>query len=94
MPREVKSIKEILLEKNFSKGRFNRHEFQAYGNTLAEELSDASHRSLYIKYAKTLDRKVLEKAREYAKAADKLKSGGKARIFMWKLKQIKEGITS
>jgi len=57
---------------------------------LAEELNDTLHRSLYIKFAKTIDRKVLENAREFVKSAGKLKRGSKARFFMWKLKELKE----
>ena len=86
----MKTIKEILSEKKFGNARYNRHEFQAYGNLLADELNDPGHRSLYIRYAKTMDRNLLERAREFAKAADNLKHGSKARIFMWKLKMLKD----
>ena len=86
----MKSIRDILKEKDFSKAKHNRYEFQAYGNSLAEELNDTKHRSLYIKYAKTYDRNLLEKAREFIKGASNLKSGSKARLFMWKLKNLRE----
>lgn len=88
----MKSIKEILLEKNAKnpKARYNRHEFQAYGNLIADELNDTNHRSLYIKYAKTLNRKYLETALEFVKASRNLKSGSRARLFMWKLSELKK----
>lgn len=88
----MKSIKEILQEKNFSKAKHNKYEFQAYGNLIAEELGDIQHRALYIRYAKTIDRNLLEQARETAKAATNLKTGSKARIFMWKLKGLKDSL--
>ncbi len=87
----MKSIKEILTEKarNNPKARYNRHEYQAYGNMLAEELKDEEHRSLYIKFAKTVNRGLLDAARDFIKGTGKLKSGSKARLFMWKLKELR-----
>ncbi len=87
--RNMKSIADIINEKNFSKAKHNKYEFQAYGNILADELGDNEHRSLYIKYAKTLDRAILEAAREFIKGTNTLKSGSKARLFMWKLKELR-----
>ncbi len=84
----MKSIKDIIKEKDFSKAKHNKYEFQAYGNILADELNDQKHRALYIKYAKTMDRKLLDSAREFIKAASPLKRGSKARLFMWKLKGL------
>ncbi len=87
----MKSIKEILIEKAKTnpKARYNRHEYQAYGNMLAEELKDEDHRSLYIKFAKTINRGLLDAARDFIKNTGKLKSGSKARLFMWKLKDLR-----
>ena len=90
----MKSIKEIIKEKDFSKARHNKYEFQAYGNILSDELNDDKHRTLYIKYAKTIDRKILDTAREFVKAASPLKRGSKARLFMWKLKELKNSFPS
>lgn len=89
----MQSIKDIIANKkrNPAKLAHNKYEFQAYGNMLADELSDMQHRSLYIKLAKSTDRKHLELARETAKSAQ-LKSGSRAKIFMWKLKTLKDGI--
>ncbi|MEK7595625.1 MAG: hypothetical protein AAB443_03525 [Patescibacteria group bacterium] len=87
----MKSIKQILEEKGINRNYRNSFEHQAYGNALAEELGDLKHRALYIKYAKTVDRRLLEIAREFIRGVEKLKSGSKARLFMWKLKTLKDG---
>lgn len=64
------------------------HEFQAYGNRLAEELGDRKHRTLYIKLAKTENRGLLEEAR--ASVLESKKAKTKGRLFMWKLTQLKK----
>ena len=64
------------------------YEFQAFGNRLADELNDPKHRSLYLKLAKTENRGFLEAARTTALASEKATEKGK--IFMWKLKQLKD----
>jgi hypothetical protein len=84
----MKAVSEILKEKNLKKNFRNKYEFQAYGNRLSEELNDPKHRTLYIKLAKTMDRKILEEAREFALASEKIKEKGK--IFMWRLQSLKE----
>ncbi len=66
----------------------NRYEFQAYGNMLAEEFDDLKHRALYIKLAKSNDRVLLERAREYIKGQERAVTKGK--LFMWKLSQLKK----
>lgn len=63
-------------------------EFQSYGVYLADELGDAKHYSLYIKLAKTLPRQTLEDALSYVKDYPNAKSKGK--LFMWRIKQLKE----
>jgi hypothetical protein len=62
-------------------------EFQKYAYDLAVELGDLSHKSLYMKLAKTTPRSVLDEARTFVKDAYNAKSKG--RLFMWKLKQIR-----
>lgn len=61
--------------------------FQKYGYDLAEELNDLAHKSLYIKLAKTTSRALLEDARTFVKDATNARS--KAKLFMWKLAQLK-----
>ncbi|MCA9372616.1 hypothetical protein KC921_00790 [Candidatus Woesebacteria bacterium] len=70
------------------KGGYITQEFQDFGYRLSCELGDEKHKSLYIKLAKTVPRKLLEEARSFVIDADSAKS--KARLFMWKLKQLRE----
>ena len=51
-------------------------------------MKDLKHKSLYIKLAKTTDRNMMEEAFAYAKHYNKAKN--KARIFMWKLKEMRQ----
>jgi hypothetical protein len=68
--------------------KYISHEFQDYGYRLAIDLGDLEHKSLYIRLAKTVSRGTLEKARAFAVDAENARS--KARVFMWKLKELKE----
>ena len=68
--------------------KYISREFQLYGLELAEELNDLKHKALYIKLAKTTPRGYLEAARSFVKDAYNAKSKG--RLFMWKLKQIRD----
>ncbi len=61
-------------------------EFQDYGYRLAVELEDLAHKSLYIRLAKTSPRALLEQARSFVSDA---KADSKAKLFMWKLKQLR-----
>ena len=54
----------------------------------AVDLNDLQHKSLYIKMAKNTDRPILERALSFVTDASNAKS--KARLFMWKVKQLKE----
>ena len=84
----MKKIGDILDTKNFTPDTRNKHEFQAYGNRLSEEFGDPKHRALYIKLAKEENRALLEQARDFVNRQDHAKTKG--RLFMWKLKQLKE----
>ena len=61
-------------------------EFQDYGYRLALELDDLSHKSLYIRLAKTNPRARLEQARSFVSDANAV---SKPKLFMWKLKQLR-----
>lgn len=74
---------------NEDKGYISQ-EFQDFGYRLAVELNDLKHKSLYIKLAKEVDRSILERARTFVIDADNAKS--KARLFMWKVKQLRSSI--
>lgn len=69
------------------KGGHITQEFQDFGYRLAVELNDLKHKSLYIKMSKDLDRVLLERALSFVKDAASAKS--KAKLFMWKVKQLK-----
>jgi hypothetical protein len=73
------------------KDRYISVEFQKYGYDLAQELGDPKHVALYIKLAKTYPRGHLETARAFVK--DAYNAHSKAKLFMWKLKQLREAKT-
>lgn len=81
------SVGQILKKFNPTRDKYISREFQAYGYYLAEQLNDLRHKSLYIKLAKEVHRSILEEALNFVKAAKRVKS--KARLFMWKLGQLK-----
>lgn len=85
----VKPIKQAIAEvKHKDRPKNIAYEFQEYGVYLAESLNDTKHYSLYIKLAKEVDRKILEEALNYTKGY--LRAKNKARVFMWKLKQLRQ----
>lgn len=88
--RQIKDILNIRTNTPLIPDYRNKYEYQAYGNRLADELSDPKHRALYIKLAKTENRVLLEKAREVAIASDVMNKG---KIFMWKLTELKKALT-
>lgn len=71
------------------KGGYITQEFQDYGYRLAVALDDMAHKSLYIKMAKQENRGLLERALAFV-ADSQAKS--KAKLFMWKLKELKKTI--
>jgi hypothetical protein len=91
MMKKVLSAKDILSN-NFL-DRFKNakshitEEFQDFGFRLAVKLDDASHKALYIKFAKEIPRSVLEETMEFTLDYP-LKNGKRAKIFMWRLNQI------
>ena len=70
------------------KGGYISQEFQDFGYRLAVGLKDLQHKSLYIKMAKNNDRSILERALSFVSDASNARS--RARLFMWKVKQLKE----
>lgn len=84
----MKSIAKAIAETRFKDRPKNiSREFQMYGVYLAESLQDTKHYSLYIKLAKEVDRKILEEALNFTKGYYSAKN--KARVFMWKLTELK-----
>lgn len=85
----MKSIGSAIAQARFKDRPKNiSREFQMYGVYLAESLGDTKRYSLYIKLAKEVDRGLLEEALNFTK--DYYSANSKAKIFMWKLKQLKE----
>lgn len=69
--------------------KYIKNEFQAYGLQLAEELDDWKNKSLYIRLAKNTDKQILETARNFIKDQSPHTIKSRAKLFMWKLKQLK-----
>jgi len=65
-------------------------EFQDYAYRLAVELDDTAHTAIYMRLAKNTPRALVERARLFVLGANNPTSKGK--LFMWKLKQIKDEI--
>ena len=85
----MKSIKTAIAEVKFKNRPKNlSREFQVYGVYLAESLDDTKHYGFYIKLAKELPRNLLEEALNYTK--DYYSAKSKARVFMWRLKELKK----
>src|SRR3989344_2459609 len=88
---KIQTIKDIFQGSDFwdrNTRKYITKEFQEYGYRLALKLNDIERKSLYIKLAKEIDRPLLDRALSFA--IDYPKANRKARVFMWKLKELKE----
>jgi hypothetical protein len=84
----MQSTKQLLKKYQLQdKGGYISREYQDYGYRLAVALDDLPHKSLYIKMAKQLQRGMLESALSFVKDS---KAVSKAKLFMWKLKELKK----
>ena len=72
--------------------KYVKNEYQSYGLELAKELGDWKNRSLYIRLAKNTDRKILEQARYFIKDQNPGTIKTPYKLFMWKLRQLKQSI--
>ncbi len=68
--------------------KYVSQEFQDFGYRLAVALGDLEHKSLYMRMSKTIDRGILERALAFVTDAN---AKNKAKLFMWKVQQIKLG---
>lgn len=85
--KHLQSIGSLLTQYQVvDKGGHISQEFQDFGYRLAVNLEDMSHKSLYIKMAKTIDRKILEEALSFVVDSN---AKSKARLFMWKVKELR-----
>jgi len=83
---DLKSLlKDYKIEDKY---KYVTREYQDFGLRIAGELNDFEHRSLYIKIAKTEDRNLVEEAFGFAKHYNN--ASNKARVFMWKLKELRQ----
>ena len=82
------TVGDVLKGFDSQKDKYISREFQKYGYDLAQELGDLKNKALYIKLSKETPRGLLETARNFVKDAPGVKS--RARLFMWKLSQLKE----
>jgi hypothetical protein len=88
MAGDFVKVGDVLRKFKSDKDKYISYEFQKYGYELARELGDLKNTSLYIKLAKETPRGLLEDARSFVKDAKNVKS--RAKLFMWRLQQIKK----
>jgi len=81
----MQTIGDILKKFDPFEDKYVSREFQSFGVHLAEKLEDASHKSLYIKLAKTIPRPVLEQALRFVVDSRAKRKGA---LFMWKLREM------
>lgn len=83
-----KSLGDLLSGYDWDKKKYISQEWQDYAYRLAIALDDLENKSLYMKLAKETPREWLEEAKNFVKDAYEVKS--KAKLFMWKLAQIRK----
>lgn len=90
MAKGFLDLNEILskYELDTDKQRRISREWQDYAYRLAIELDDKTHVPIYMRMCKTVPRAMMEEARTFVKGATNAKSKG--RLFMWKVKQLRE----
>jgi len=81
----MQSVKDILKKFDPLKDKYISREYQSFGVYLSQKLEDERHKSMYIKFAKTIPRPVLEQALRFVIDANARK---KAALFMWKLREM------
>jgi len=87
--KQFNTVAELLSKHSIKEGnKYISQEFQAFGCHMATVLGDQTHTSLYIKLAKTYPRALLERALAFVSDAENARS--KAKLFMWKLNQLKK----
>ncbi len=85
----MQTLKSVLTNFKLSdtSDKYLSREFQRYGLHLAQTLGDLAHKSLYIKLAKDVPRTLLDQALSFVVDSQ---ARSKPRLFMWKVKQLKE----
>lgn len=70
------------------KGKYISKEYQSYGLRLAGKLDDKERMTMYIKWAKTKPRAILESALSFV--SDYANAKNRSKLFMWKVKQLED----
>lgn len=81
----MQSVSDILKKFNPLEDKYVSREFQTFGIHLSKKLRDERHKSLYMRFAKTIPRAILEEALRFVIDAN---ARNKAALFMWKLKEL------
>lgn len=84
---QPQSMFDLLSKYDLDKNKYISQEWQDYAYRLAMALDDLTHKSLYMRLAKNTPRAQLEEAKNFVSDAYQVKN--KARLFMWKLQQLK-----
>ena len=84
---QPQSMFDLLSKYDLDKKKYISQEWQDYAYRLAVFLDDLKHKSLYMRLSKNSPRAQLEEAKNFITDAYQVKN--KARLFMWKLRQIK-----
>lgn len=85
---QPQSLFQLLSKYDVDRNKYISREWQDYAYRLAEFLDDLPHKSLYMRLAKNTPRAQLEEAKNFITDAYQVKN--KARLFMWKLGEIKK----
>lgn len=72
--------------KGHGKQRRISREWQDFAYRLALELDDLAHKSLYMRMCKNYPRGILDEARSFVSDSN---AKSKAKLFMWKVKELK-----
>ncbi len=83
----MQSLKDLIEERKSEKGqkRHATHEWQAFAYRLAAELEDLGNLKMYLRLAKTQERKKLEECRRFVLDSN---VGYKKALFLWKMKEL------
>lgn len=95
MPKP-KSISDIFnsstnefVERFVKKQKYINYEFQDIGYEIATKLNDDKHKSLYMRMAKNTPEHILRQALSFALDYPLKYGNNRAKVFMWKIKDIK-----
>ena len=89
IPTSIKDQLSKFQQTLFGRQKYIKNEYQAYGLELAKELDDWDNRAMYIRMAKNMDRKIIEKARYFVKDQTRGTIHSPYKLFMWKIKELR-----